>query len=235
MAISWANVKSLVYGVLGDVEGTNTFFSVAQVLDVANTTMREIGDRTHFYDSQETGVTQPQVAVLTNALAAYGFWRIEVNGHVVRPITSDKLRHTDKFWEAREGEPWFYLLDEFQTDPEYIKIRLYETPNDEYTYRILGYGMPTMPSDSFAAYMVHLPEWFAYSMAWGMLARMYAADTPMRNDAIAAFYRMIFDDAVMRLRIRSFSRLANEWEVDPDAGGYKYSIWDRIPSTITGP
>lgn len=233
MAISWANIKTFFYGVIGDTEGTNTFFSTAQVLDVAKSCLREIGDRTHCYDMVTSGSLQIGTPVV--GTSGYGVWRVEVDDHVVRPITSDKLRHTDPFWETRSGEPWFYLIDEFSTTPSALNIRLYEIPDDDYTYRIYTYGEPSEPSDSVPTNLIHLPEWFAYALVWGMLAKIYGADTPMRNEEIASFYGMLFEDAVMRLRARSFSRLANEWEMDPSDQEYKYSIWNRIPSTITGP
>ena len=100
---------------------------------------------------------------------------------------------------------------------------------------VYGYATPTIQSDSNPTYNVHLPEWFAYSLTWGMLSKAYAADTQMRNEQIAAFYRGLWDDAILRLRARSFGRLKNEWEYQPEGPEIAMSIWDRIPSTITGP
>lgn len=233
MAISWANVKTIVYGVLGDTEGTNAFFSVAQVLDVCKSCLREIGERTHYYDMVVSGSLQ--IGTPTVGTNGYGVWRVEVDDHVVRPITSDKLRHTDPFWATRTGEPWFYLIDEFGTIPAQLFIRLYEIPDQDYTYKIFTYGEPTEPSDSVPTNLIHLPEWFAYCLAYGMLAKMFGYDTPMRNEEVASFYHNLFEDAIMRLRIRSFSRLSNEWEMNPSDQEYHYSIWSRLPSTITGP
>lgn len=235
MAVTWANIKTLFYGVVGDTEGENTFFSTAQVVGWAQECLREIGERTHFYDLKYENAGSSGDPIINFASANYGIWRVEVDDEAMRPITASKLRHNDRFWESRTGRPFWYLIDEYQTDLDAYMIRLYETPAADYTIRAFIYGVPTLMSDTNPTYNVHLPEWFAYSLAWGMLAKAYSADTQMRNEQIAGFYGGLFNDAILRLRARSFGRLKNEWEYQPEGPEAAMSIWDRIPSTITGP
>jgi len=236
VAITWANLKTQFYGTIGDVEGTNTFFSTTQVIQWANDCLRELGERTHPYDYQfqQSGTGGDPIITFVGS-NIFQVWRVEVDEEVMRPITADKLRHGDRFWETRSGVPRWYLIDEYQTDLDAFKIRLYEIPSVDYDFVVYSYAAPTNPGDSTPTYNIHLPEWFAYSLTFGMLAKAYAAETQMKNDATAAFYQMMFDDAVLRLRVRSFGRLKNEWEFDPSSQEPRYSIWDRIPSTITGP
>lgn len=236
MAITWANIKTQFYGTIGDVEGTNTFFSTAQVMQWATDCMRELAERTHFYDlAYANAGTGGDPYVIFSSTNIFQVWRVEVDEELVRPITADKLRHGDKFWESRSGVPRWYIIDEYQTDLDSTKIRLYETPASDYAVVVYLYAAPTVPSDTNPTYNIHLPEWFAYSLVFGMLAKAYAADTQMRNDSIAAFYQSVYNDAVLRLRLRSFGRLKNEWEYQPSSQDQGFSIWDRIPATITGP
>lgn len=235
MAVTWANLKTVFYGVVGDVEGENTFFSTAQVVGWAQECLREAGERTHFYDLKYENAGTADDPYVTFTSVIYGVWRVEVDDEPMRPITGDKLRHGDRFWESRTGTARWYLLDEYQTDIDQYKIRLYETPSADYEVTIYAYGQPTLMSDSNPTYNVHLPEWFAYSLVWGMLAKAYSADTQMRNEQIAGFFKSIWEDAVMRLRVRSFGRLKNEWAYQPAGPEIAMSIWDRLPTTITEP
>ena len=235
MAITWANLKTVFYGVVGDTEGENTFFSTAQVVGWAQECLREVGERTHFYDLKYENAGAASDPMVLFGAANYGIWRVEVDDEAMRPITGDKLRHGDRFWESRTGTPHWYLLDEYQTDLDEYRIRLYETPAADYAVDIFAYGIPTLMSDTNPTYNVHLPEWFAYSLVWGMLAKAYSADTQMRNEQIAGFFRGLFEDAILRLRVRSFGRLKNEWEYQPEGPEIAMSIWDRLPTTITGP
>lgn len=235
MAITWANIKTVFYGVVGDVEGENTFFSLAQTLGWAQECMREAGERTHFYDLkyENSGDGGNNTIYLSSDI--YGVWRVEIDDEALRPITGEKLRHGDRFWESRTGVARWYLLDEYQTNLDSFAIRLYETPSADYDIDVYAYAAPILMMDSSPTYNVHLPEWFAYSLAWGMLAKAYSADTQMRNEQIAGFFRGLWNDAILRLRVRSFGRLKNEWEYQPEGPELQSSIWDRIPSTITGP
>ncbi len=236
MAITWANIKTVFYGVVGDVEGENTFFSTAQAIGWAYECLREVAARTHLYDyKMENSGTGGAATVIFGTGSIYGVWRVEIDDEVIYPITAEKLRANDRAWESRSGTARRYVLDEYQTDLDTYTLRLYEIPAADYDVTVYAYGVPALMSDTNPTYNVHLPEWFAYSLVWGMLAKAYSADTQMRNEQIAAFFRGLWDDAVMRLRVRSFGRLRNEWEYQPEGPEFTPSIWDRIPSTITGP
>ena len=236
MAITWANIKTVFYGVVGDTEGENAFFSTAQVLGWAQECMREAGDRTHFYDYEYKNSGLNGVSTISfSSNYIYAVWRVEIDGVPMKPITADKLRRGDRFWEARSGTARWYLLDEYQTDLDEFKLRLYEIPDGDYDVSVFSYAVPAMMGDTYQTYNVHLPEWFAYSLAWGMLAKAYSADTQMRNEQIAGFFAGLWNDAILRLRVRSFGRLKNEWEYQPEGPELRTTIWDRIPSTITGP
>lgn len=236
MAITWANLKTVFYGVVGDTEGTNTFFSTAQVLGWAVECMREAAQRTHFRDAKfEQGVSSGTASFNFGGAVIYGIWRVEVDDEAMRPITGDKLRHSDRYWESRTGKPQWYLVDEYQTDNDPFTIRLYETPDADVDVDVYYYSAPVVLSDSTPTYNVNAPEWFAYAIVWGMLAKAYAADTQMRNDQIAQFYAGLWNDAIMRLRVRSFGRLKNEWEYQDGTDPVAMSIWDRLPTTIPEP
>lgn len=235
MAVTWANIKTMVYANIGDTEANSTFFSVDQILKWAHESLRELGERTHLYDLQyaQQGLADDPYISFGNNM--FQIWRVEVDDIAMRPSTVDGIRRRDRFWESRTGTPRVYMLDEYQTVLDTYKIRLFETPSADYEFTLFGYASLALPSTGSPTLNVHLPEWFAYCLVHGILQRAYLADTPMMSQEIAAFHAMVFDDAVMRLRVRSFGRLKNELEYQPESAPRTLSIWDRIPSTITGP
>jgi len=42
---------------------------------------------------------------------------------------------------------------------------------------------------------------------WGILSKFYESESRMQNLKAAKFYRMLFEDMMTRLRVRSYSRL----------------------------
>lgn len=235
MAITWSTIKSLFYETVGDKTGVNAFFSQAQLVGFCQESLREVADRTHHYDyayAQSVTAGTEETTIGGNHLQ---IWRVEVDGEYIRPITADQIRKHDRFWRSHTGRIDWYLLDEYQTDTDALAIRWYEIPAADADFIVYSYGIPSAPVYSGDTTQMHVPEWFSYCILYGMLARAYEADTQMQNIDTADFFRMMFDDAIMRLRARSYARLGSAWSVpnyDPDAS---LSIWNRLPESITPP
>ena len=234
MAVTWANIKDLFYEFVGDREGVHQFFTAAQLQGWLHESMREVAERTHFKDVEATQTATENLPTSNVPTYMYEVWRVEVDDEYVRPITAYEIRKQDRFWQERTGKIYWYLLDEYQTNPDTIVIRWFEIPASDAEFSIYGYGNPGLPNDSTDTNAMNVPEWFAYALLWGILARAYDADTQMRNRDISAFFRMMWDDAIMRLRIRSNGRLEG-WAPDHYSTDRSLSIWNNLPRTIPEP
>lgn len=237
MGVTWQNVKDLVYESLGDTEGAEAFFTQATILRHCNECLREAAERTEYFDLDHETTSVSGTAEYTVNPGAFAVWRVEYDDEVCLPITSDELRRVDRFWSTRTGTPRFYLMDEIQDDADTVKVRLYETPNATGTsIRILCYWAGAAFTDVIAAYNLPLPEWFSYCLMYGILVRCYESDTEMQDFKKADFFRMLWEDALMRLRIRSFNRMNRKWRFKPAGNPERIlNIRNRIAETIPEP
>ena len=243
MSVTWQNVKDMFYNCVGDNENVQAFFTETQAVSWARQAMRVAAERTNFrdfkYESIIDTTSYPDGVYPADASGlAYRVWRVEYEGEYLRPINADQIRKYDRFWQDRtSATPTWYLLDEYQTQTSgLLYFRFYEKPSvDDDTFRVYSYALPGEINDAAPTQMLNIPEWFAYAVLYGMLERAYEADTEMANAETSAFFGMMFDDAVMRLRIRSNSRLPSEWSYNPIETDASLSIWNRLPENITEP
>ena len=237
MAVTWQNVKDLFYETIGDREADGHFFATATVTDFANDAIYEASHRTRYCDYYEAGTTVAGTALVAVTAGRHvQVWRVEVDDEKMIPITTDEIRRRDRYWASRTGTPRFYMLDEYQLVGDVPLIRLFETPNTTGTaVKIYAYGPQYIITDASPTQNINVPEWFAYALLFGMLCRAYEADTEMQSFEKAEFYRMLWEDAMGRLRGRSFSRLAKRWEFKPQGKKRGLDIRNRIPEHIPEP
>lgn len=237
MAITWQNVKDLFYETIGDSENNGFFFDEATVTSFADEAIREASNRTRFSDAVAEQLSVAGDATINPTMGWFAqIWRVEYDGEKLIPITTDELRKRDRHWASRSGTPRFYMLDEYQTDSEDTVIRLFETPDaEDVLIRIYAYSRQYAINDSAPTQSLPLPEWFAYSLLFGMLERAYEADTEMQSFKKSRFYHMLWDDALGRLRARSFGRLNKQWVMRPSGKKPGLDIRNRIPQHIPEP
>jgi hypothetical protein len=241
MSVTWQNIKDLFYETVGDTEAAQAFFSEADVVAWANNALREASDKTDYSDLYESRDTDLDTLVgyptyTMASINARRIWRVEYDGEALERTTAEKIRSCDRFWESRAGTPRFYLLDEYQTDADSISIRLYESAStDGVTIGVYAYGASDSINDAAPTQRINLPEWFAYSLLLGMLSVAYEADTEMQSYEKAQLYGRMWDDALHRLRIRSFGRLNKRWVVGKRRKNPSLNIRNRLPETIPEP
>lgn len=237
MAVSWQNVKDVVYYTLGDDENVEAFFTNATIHAYFTEAMYEAADRSLWVDNITDTVTVSGASDISATTGSLQVWRVEVDGEVCYPVTPNELRKSDRFWNTRTGKPRFYIMDEEQTNATVLTVRLHEIPNvSDLTVKIYAYGVPGVPSDNTPTLLVTTPEWFAYTVAFGILTRCYEADTEMQNFEKADFYRGIWNDAIGRLRLRSFGRLKRQWSFRPKGRPTRMlTLRNRIAETIPEP
>ena len=235
--MTWQNIKDFFYETVGDTEAAQAFFVEDDVTAWANEALREAVERTEFADYHEDQVSAAATALVTlGSPSAIGLWRVEYDGEKLEPVTLDSIRRINRFWADYSATPVAYMLDEQAMTSDLLAFRLYPVPGaDDDNIAIYAYGVQYIISDTSPTQPVNVPEWFAYALVFGMLVRAYQADTEMQSYQRSDFYRMLWDDALMRLRGRSYGRLNKRWEFQQAGSSRKISARNLIPEHIPEP
>jgi len=183
-------------------------------LDIwANETMRELGEYAEYIDGEDTApaATVASGGVISVEGDPYGVWRVEIEDEAIHPTTSRELYKQSRTWQAQTGRPrWYYRdsVDSYLSDD--LKLHLWPLPNATYTIRVIT----TVPADDLDSASgtdyVMLPLWAVPVLAWGVLSKFYGAETRMVNRGAASLFQMMYDDGMVRLRARSYSRLQRQ-------------------------
>lgn len=237
MSVTWQNIKDFFYETVGDTASAQAFFLSEDVTAWANEALREAAERVEFSDYTEWQESTSGTAtmVLSHALPV-ALWRVEYDDEKMQPVTLAAVRKANRFWATHSGTPRAYMLDEMRTDADVTSLRLYPEPSATGdTIRVYGYGVQYLISDASPTQPVPCPEWFAYCLVFGMLARSYMADTEMQSYERSEFYRSLWEDALMRLRGRSYGRLNKARQFKPSQPGRGLSVRNLIPEHIPEP
>lgn len=237
MSVTFQNIMDQFYATVGDSEAQQMFFTPATIKSFADESIKEAAHRTQFADhlDVQVSVAGSGTIVQTTQLST-SVWRVEYDGEKLQPITTKDVRNRDRFWESRQGTPRFYMVDEYRTDTEYPAIRLYETPSqDDMDISVYSHGPQTLITLSDYTQTINLPEWFAYCVVFGMLERAYEMDTEMQSFEKSQFYHFLWEDSLMRLRVRSYSRINKVRVVRGSGEKAKYDIRRRMPEHIPEP
>ena len=225
-------IQDIIYNTISDDETNQHYITPAQIAAYGNKALQEIVERTEHYEST-SGSTIPADTATAAVSNVSRFKRVEVDYEAMRPVTQSELRKYGYDWRARTGKPRFYYTDELRTDSDVTTIGLY--PATSASYNLLVTIIRTPAAVSLTSHM-NLPEWCSEAVAWSILSDVYATDTEIMNLEASSFYRAIFDEAVIRIRIRSFDRLPKAWSYQsgpPD--GSDTSLWNNFPEEIPAP
>ena len=229
--------KSIILQMLGENPAAPAYFNDFQIEYWMRSALNEAAERTRYL--QHTF----RLSWLASGTLALGDGTIQVerletdDDGRMRPITTEELWRTNRNWRAHTGTPRFYYMDTQRTTgvgSGAQTVKLYPGNSSTIWYRVYYSSYPTNP----AAYMleqIELPTWCHNIVIYGTLARAYAADAgTTRNEAAAAFYGMLYDQLVERLRVRANRRLPKDWSMgDPSAR--RLSIGDIFPANIPEP
>ena len=235
---SWQDVKDFFFPAVQDTEASQAFFTVDQAEAWANAALWEMGQYAQYYDLVATQNTSSGTATYTiGSLGTppYGIWRAEIDDEVIRATTQDELERNDRDWPARTGKPAFYYLDTMSYIPDLCLMGLFETPNGTYELRTYAYGVPDAVSNDSDATNVMVPQWAAYGVLWYMLSEAFLAETRRQNLDTSAFYRMLYEDVLDRLRVRSFSKIRKTWVAGTGGSWNEDDILYDLPDTIPEP
>ena len=230
---TYADIKDAFFQATGDSEGTNAFFSNAYVERLANTALRKIARAANYYDAIDTGTTSAGTATIS-ATSSYQVWRVEVDDEALYPITKKELRQRDRRWLDQSGRPRYYYLDESLAG-ETPTVGMFPNPGAAYSYKIFGFGRPIDCDDDNDSNLVHIPLWAINTVLYSMLADAYAADSYVRNDELASFWRAVYEDHLSRVKMRANEKIPKYWAVEADSRPQYLYLGDNLPELVPEP
>ena len=208
---TYSDIVDAARGLIQDSASDSRLATVAQMDIWANMALYEMAEYAEYIDAYDTEALtggESQVEIQGDPL---GVWRVEIDDEAIYPTTTRDLYRNSRTWQAQTGRPrWYYMdsLRDMQDDD--IKLGLWPKVSGSYTLRVTS----TVPADELSgtdatglAKRVMLPLWATQGLLWGILYRFYESETRMQNMGASQFYKLMYDDVLVRLRARSFARL----------------------------
>ncbi len=207
---TYADVTSFVREIIQDGDSNYRVVSDDDLDIWANEVMRELGEYAEYIDGEDVA---PAATVAGGGNISiegdpYGVWRVEIEDEAIPPTTSRELYGMSRTYQQQTGRPRYYYRDgvsNYLSDE--LELKLWPIPNATYTLRVFT-TVPAEDLDSASGTnLVQLPLWAVPVLAWGMLSKFYSAETRMSNRGASAVFGLMYNDGMVRLRVRSYSRL----------------------------
>ena len=217
-------------------DASRYYFTTAQVDRFAARALTETCERARYKTvSQVINVVGGTMEYAVST-AGYDVLRAEYNDTVLLPIARDALRTCQRDWASRSGLPRFYFLDEMYDSQEYLTVGLWENPSASLTsgLRVWYHAQPTAPlsTGEWGALEVDIPEWAAGALLFYMLYLAYTSDTKAQNFETAAIYKLMYEDILERLVLRSRDANPKKWAAGAPASP-TINVLNRLPQRIT--
>jgi len=208
---TWQNVFDLVYATIRDNETDQVLVTKAQIGSWADQCLYEMAEQAMFLDllvEWNATVDSAEYELNSTGAGTLGLWRMEVDDEVIWPTTRRDLYRDNREWQTRTGQPRWYYLDGLQSDATAtgLVVGLHPVPNSTISLRAYLSVVPDAYDSTKMSNRVKLPRWAVPGLVWGILAMVYSAENRIQNDRTAALYRMMYEDTIDRLKVRSFSR-----------------------------
>ncbi len=235
MSVTYGNILDQFNDITRDA--SRYHFTQAQVDRFAVRAVRELCERARYKDTAEQINVVAGTAEYSATADGYDVFRVEYNDEVLWPISRDKLRHAHRDYATLSGRPRFYYLTEIYDTQDALTVGLFEVPSSNLTngLRMWYHGYPASPSGASAltrAVAVDIPEWAAGAMLFYMLYLAFTADTKLQSFEAAAVYKLLYEDILDRLVMRSRDRQPKRWT----SGGPSsptLNVLNRLPERIT--
>jgi len=234
MQVTYKKIKDMFYESVRDREDVQALFQADQVAFWCNKALAELAESVEYIDEEIDTTTVSGTGTYELADDQMRINRVEVDEKKLFPTTTQKLETMDPRWAQRTGTATRYYTDTIQGADGTLNIGLWSTPSSALDIKVCVYGMANVVSDAEETECLQVPSWFAYNILFSMLSDAYMAETNIQNFQAAQFYRILFDDAARRLRIRSNSRLPKDWAYETGTQKPGRAI-DRMPLHIPSP
>jgi len=218
-------------------DSSRYYFTQAQVDRFAARALQEICERARYIDASETIDAVSGTGEYSITGTGYDVFRVEYDDEVLWPVNRDDLRRADRNWETRSGKPRFYYLEEIYGTQDYLTVGLYEKPSSDLTdgVRVWYHGVPASPSGTTQLNRlssVKIPEWASGAVLFYMLYLAFTADTKLQSFEAAAVYKLLYEDILGRLVMRSRDRQPKRW-VSGGPSSPTLNVRNRLPERIT--
>ena len=206
---TYQEIMDVVRELTSDPVGDSRLITDTQMDLWANMCLHEMVEHSEFLETEETANT---TGGGTGAVAITGdpirVLRVEIEDEAIYPTTTRDLYKLSRTWQAQTGRPrWYYMdsLRDYQSD--YLYLNLWPLPNAVYSVRAVVSQAPKELDSTIPTNNVEVPLWATPGLVWGILYRFYEAETRMQSNQASQLFKMMYEDVVDRLKVRSYSKL----------------------------
>lgn len=205
--------KTMIYTLLGENPSSPVHFSDSQIQYWMRAVLNDAAERTRYLEGRwDLNLSSGSKQALTDNVIQVQRFETDQDGRM-RPVTTAELWKVNRHWRSETGTPRFYYLDG-QRDTSVGSgaqiLTLY--PLQSYTVEYLMYfeSYPADPADDMSLGL-EIPLWAAHMVVYGVLARAYKTINFRTSLAASAFYSVLYENLIKRLRVRADSRLPKRW------------------------
>jgi len=223
---TYGDVVGLFYGLIQDSATSQRLATTDQVGIWANSAMSEMAENAEYVDyvvepTDIPDITGIETLTITHEGDLMGLWRVEIEDEYIDPTTTGELYGSSRTWQAQTGYPRWYYLDSLRAG-DGMTVGLWPKPASDYDLRLIFTVSGDVLDYATPDERVMLPLWATPGLLWGILYRFYDSESRMQNTKAAQFYKMMYDDMLVRLRARSYARI-NRFKAYGSARGRKTS------------
>jgi len=226
--MTWAEAKAILYLLGGDDSASPYFLDEDDVEGWFNDAQRLMVNSARPIDKINNTVGVASQGEYTLPADLLKLWRVTYDKKRIGPVSRGKLRRYDANYEAHEGVPNSYYLDET------VFMALYPVPSvADIELQEFYSAMATEVDNDNDGVEIDLPVWAIYGCMFGVLSFAYKTTHDVANPKIAAFWSALFQLTVERVKIRTNARLPKRWQKADDRRNEQTSAWVTRPETIT--
>ncbi len=209
---TWGSLRSTFYTLVGDVAGSNIFFTPAQVRGFANKALRDAGQKTFYKDYEYTG-TAPADSAGVAVGDVYAPWRgesdISGTSQVMTATTMERILKGHLNWASTRGTLREYYTDQRRSGAE-CAVGFYPKPGADTDIRFYFYAVPDEVDDAELNINVDIPAWASAAILFHMLYQAYRIDSKKRDISVSGYYKMLYNDVIDSLTVRVNSKIVRK-------------------------
>jgi hypothetical protein len=208
---SYGDVTAIVRGLVNDDAASSRLITDTQMDLWANTCLYEIAEHSEYREVVETDVTVSGTGIWSVEGDPLGIFRVEIDDEKIYPINSRELYRLSRTWQEQTGLPRWYRMDNMRNmESDDLRFELWPTPNAVYDIRIYSTVAADEVDSTTPNEFVMLPRWAVHGLAWGILSKFYESESRMQNLGAAQVYKVMYDQVIDRIKVRSYARLSRD-------------------------
>lgn len=232
--MTWADLRSLFFNLVGDSRQANTFFSDAQVVGFANKALRDLGQRA-MYSTYKFTATAPAGSKGVQVPDVYSAWRgeAELSGisQVLGTTSREELLNDGPGRAEITGVITQWYTDQMRTDSRAF-IGFFPVPSADTDITFYFHAIPDSVSDSSPSATVDVPEWATLAILVHMMAQAFRVRAKKEDFEKSALFKAMYEDIADRLICRVNSKINRRESPDMSKDPLKINAPYFVTGTI---